>query len=347
MRVKDVYELMNSKAIEKHCRSINHEFNTEELTVLIFRNKKLSIEDKILAYEELIEKYPDMEVIKRINCNPYSSVKTLIKDEIKRLQYLLLKFNKQEDDVIYSYVPFYKSTEEYATHEAFYNSCKTLKEIHDNIEENINEYDDFFMYNIHKKKLSNSNHNITAEYIVNNKKSIIVNIYEHDGSILDIEGICLNIPTPFKRGDILCYSTVPFVNGTILQGRGKPFVLDWMITWKEGFAERLKNGNYDESDMYGTGYYIADTSTTSEGKEVYLDHVFYYDSWEYFDFELEGMERILKGVSSLITDKIELMLFLHAYEQIKFEESIKPNLNWFTKEGLELAGIKREDEKSN
>ena len=42
----DVYELINSRAIREYCRKIEHKFNTEELAVLIYRNKKMNIEQK-------------------------------------------------------------------------------------------------------------------------------------------------------------------------------------------------------------------------------------------------------------------------------------------------------------
>lgn len=64
----DIYNLINSKAISEHCRKIQHQFNTEELAVLIYRNKRMSVDEKISAYQELISDYPDMEVIERINC---------------------------------------------------------------------------------------------------------------------------------------------------------------------------------------------------------------------------------------------------------------------------------------
>lgn len=59
-------------------QKIEHKFNTEELAVLIYRNKSMDIEEKIKAYQELISDYPDMEVIERINCKHYNSVKDMI-----------------------------------------------------------------------------------------------------------------------------------------------------------------------------------------------------------------------------------------------------------------------------
>lgn len=80
--LKDDYNLINSRVIANYCRSIEYKFNAEELAVLVFRNKRISINRKIAKYEDLIKNYPDMEVIERINCKHYDSVKTLIKNEI-------------------------------------------------------------------------------------------------------------------------------------------------------------------------------------------------------------------------------------------------------------------------
>ena len=102
-QIKDVYDLINSKTIGDYCREIGHRFNTEELAVLIFRNKRMSVDEKIKEYNNLIKNYPDMEVIERINCDHYDSVKDMIKEEITRLETLRKKLVEDEQDVVYSY----------------------------------------------------------------------------------------------------------------------------------------------------------------------------------------------------------------------------------------------------
>lgn len=89
--LEDNYNLINSKAIGNYCRSIKHKFNTEELAVLVYRNNRMTIEEKIEKYTNLISNYPDMEVIERINCKHYDSVKTMIKEEVQRLNALYKK----------------------------------------------------------------------------------------------------------------------------------------------------------------------------------------------------------------------------------------------------------------
>ena len=41
----------------------------------------MSVDEKIKEYNNLIKNYPDMEVIERINCDHYDSVKDMIKED--------------------------------------------------------------------------------------------------------------------------------------------------------------------------------------------------------------------------------------------------------------------------
>ena len=275
----DIYNLINSKAIQEHCRKIKHQFNTEELAVLIYRNKRMSIDEKITAYQELITDYPDMEVIERINCKHYDSVKDMIQEEIQRLRDLIEKLEKEE-----------------------------------------------------------TNYEITAEYLVTENKELkMVNIYDYKSDWLDISNICLNIPTPFKKGDLLVStSKTPFSEGRILSYDKYPFVLHWLCTWRENFQKMLDKGSHDSSDMQGTGYYISDN-------EIILENNHDYDSWEYFTGELKGTEKILKAISSLINNKITVELFVRAYDDIRAEQNKRTLTSCFTEEGLKLAGFNDED----
>ena len=100
------YDLINSKTIADYCKKIKHKFNTEELTVLIYRNTKMDIFEKIDKYKELIKNYPDMKVIERCNCNHYDSIKKLIQTEIDRLEKLYNDFTKNDVDSIYNWNEF-------------------------------------------------------------------------------------------------------------------------------------------------------------------------------------------------------------------------------------------------
>lgn len=340
----DVYDLINSKDIGKYCREIKHKFNTEEIAVLIYRNKNLNLDKKIELYQELIKDYPDMEVIERINCKHYNSVKDMIKGEIERIISLREKLIEEETNAVYTYVGYWNGYGR-MIEDRYNDMCNSFEQIIQIIEDEIKEDDEneYFSYRVIKRDISgNKKYKIVAEYKINQLRKLeMVNIYNFVGDWLDISNICLNIPTPFKRGDILmAHSTSPFSEGHILSYEEFPFVLEDLNTWDEHFIKTLADGNHDSSDINGVGYMV------SEEDRLYADHVFDYDDWEYFNGKLEGMARILKGTSNLMKDKIGIELFVKAYELIKMEER-KNNLylNSFTEEGLKLAGFNEEDMK--
>ena len=57
--------------------------------------------------------------------------------------------------------------------------------------------------------------------------------------------------------------------------------------------------------MQGPGDYV------SEDGSICYDNIFDYDSWEYFDGELKGKDRILKTISSLKKGNIDINLFIN------------------------------------
>lgn len=328
------YNLINSKAISEHCRKIKHKFNTEELAVLIYRNRTMSIDEKISLYQELIDNYPDMEVIKRIHCKHYNSVKDMIREEITRIQGLEQEIKKQDEDMLYTYGAFYKSSQGFEESSNLYKTyadvCKAInKEIQDDKNNEILEY------RIIKRSFIRYDRRIIEEYVIINKNSKLVNVTDTDDNS-DIEYICLNIPTPFKKGDILVCSSNSYNCGTLFTNGKYVFVLEWLCNWEDKFQEALDKGRHDSSDMIGYGYYVCNYNN------ITLDHIFDYDCWEYFEGELDGSARILKGISSLLQDKITLDLFLDVYEEIKADNN-RRNLNWYDKEGLILAGLNEED----
>lgn len=302
----------------------------------------MSIDEKISAYNELIKNYPDMEVIERINCEHYDSVKNMIKEEITRLENLRKKLAENEEDTVYSYnyCCISNGNLNEGKRDEYRDIYKTYDEVKEQIKHEIEEDEDkeIISFDITKRIISKSvKGSIRAEYILDENRNLkMVNICKI-GEFLNIANICLNIPTPFKEGDILvATSTTPFAKGYVLDYEKFPFVLNYLITWDNDFQRRLSKGNYDSSDMQGPGIFI------SENDSICYDNIFDYDKWEYFDGELQGKERILKAISSLMKGKIDVDLFINAYEEIK-KDSIVTNVDCFTDEGLKYAGFSDKD----
>lgn len=327
LEIKDDYNLINSRAIADYCRSIKHKFNTEELAVLVYRNQNMSIEEKINKYKDLIKNYPDMEVLERINCKHYDSVKTLIKNEIQRLKILNKKLKQDDKNCIYSWTEYNKCTQKYEHNVDIEHTFRTYKEAFKDIRKYINEFDDTVSFIITKKYFDKRKEKIFAKFNVKNKKAVLVNISESNKYFFDLDQIFLNIPTPFKKGDIL-------ISNNLYRDSNGIFVLDYLCTWRKNLDYYLEDGNYDSSDMNGLGYFFINDNTT----EFIRDHKWDYDSFEYYDGELVGRNRILKDISSFIKGKIKLELFVHAYDVYKAEfKSVMPH--FYNAEGLKLAGM--------
>lgn len=330
------YSLINSKAIREHCKKLGHRFNTEELAVLIYRNKTMSIDEKIGAYKELINDYPDMPVIERINCKHYDSVKDMIQKEIQRLKELRQEMQKESVNMIYTYEVFYIKSQRFEESNNLYKNydevCQAvfqeLKLDMDNaiLHDVLNE---MLMIRIIKRSLDRNEKRIIEEYIVENDNNIkLININDTEEK-LDINNIFLNIPTPFKKGDILVSFASNLYNfGTFFDNGKYVFVLDWLCTWEEESQKK------DKQSWVGKGYMLF------QNDKLECNYQYDYDNWEYFDGELQGVERILKAISSFIQGKINLDLLLETYKYVLADKEVKTTFRYScTDEELELVGL--------
>jgi hypothetical protein len=136
------------------------------------------------------------------------------------------------------------------------------------------------------------------------------------------------VPTPFEKGDI------------ITTGKEKA-VINYMCNKDKRFLKLIEDGPCgDSSDMIYNGYYY-----NSYYRKIELDHIGYYDEFEYCTEELKGYDRILKAISNLMKNKINIELFMIACNYIKAEEMLKDERKYLTQfldEWLELVGLNKE-----
>ena len=322
-RQEDIYDLINSKAIGDYCREIGYKFNTMELAILVYRNKKMDIFEKISKYQDLIDNYPDMEVETQFNY--YDSVKAMIKNEIKRIKKLYQDFIA-EADCVYDWSGWKQNGHSNYEYDI---SKRTYREIESEVKYLIDEYNDIDYFSITKrcfdeKKvifIRKEEKKIIANCRVIKKIPKIIEIKEL-GELSDFESIFINISVPFKKGDIL------------ISDNAEIFVLNNLAVWNERIKDKSFIKNLDMTDMMGSGYYLVDG-----GKNFVLEDISDYDSFEYFEGDLEESNRILKLISSFLKGKIDnLELFIKAYESFKSDYERK-KLDVFIDEDLKLAGF--------
>ena len=161
-----------------------------------------------------------------------------------------------------------------------------------------------------------------------------------------------NIPTPFKKGDIVCSK------GKHIPNYDKYVLLD-ISNWNR--ADYINNGYTDRDYKLEAideklkkreekGDY---TDMSAHGYRVFCNGTIDYDFFcNYIDFEyckeseLSGNERALKTLSAYFKGEIDLELFLNAYKVILDEEKLKDEkeqlyLLGVDDESLRLMGLKR------
>ena len=207
----DTYKLINSKAIQEHCRKIKYQFNILELAVLIYRNKRMSIEKKISAYKELITDYPDMKMIKKYRPQNYDTVKDMIQGEIERIENLVNILRTDEQDVIYTYNYYCKNIHDNGIIEGKYeyrDVYKTLKEVEEFIEKDIKEDEEkeILSFAIRKRTISSNKnkYEIRAEYLLDKDRHLkLVNIYDIESGYLDdIEELAADYSQQEEQDDL-------------------------------------------------------------------------------------------------------------------------------------------------
>ena len=370
----DVYKLINSNSISSYCRRLNYQFNITEIAVLIYRNLSMNIEEKISAYNELIREYEDMFIVRYSYWGPYEikrkpkipveelSTKKQIIKEIRRLKELYKKLILKEENCFYTTTTYWQESGKIDcnnydfirdTFGKTYNSV--LKKIKEIFKENYNrflkqiEYDkeaqisfwkffDSYEYisEFSLKKIAfNNAYKIDARYVVDEKrrKPILNNIIDLKKDNPFFENLYVYMPTPFKKGDLLYSRRNARFEYNYIGKDENVFVLNY----KSNCEENMEEPEYDSI------YCI-------EGGDICLREIWEwdYDYWEYFDGEpeLKGLQRILKGVSSLLKDEVDLELFMQAYTKMKLEKFEKDkcrHLDIYEKKTLKKLGFNDED----
>ncbi|MGN0804165.1 MAG: hypothetical protein ACI4MN_02140 [Candidatus Coproplasma sp.] len=352
----DVYKFINSKDIAAYLKQIDYRFSPLEIAYLVYQSLNTTLDEKFSAWQEIIDSMPDCVVeerrwFKRRNLHDFLS-------EFIRIQKKFLQeFYVQSDRCAYTFNLLDKEVN--CQFGNFQEVFPDLQSCLNYLDKNYLQEEDYAIDEIEIKKLCLSNPDYGVIIVFNRYKApkridyvLTQNrLTQQEKEIIDygFDGLWFALPTPFKKGDIL-YN--PYDSKELV------FVLCDMCSWgekeliengienKDGCyerAERLlaahkKDG--DESDMIAAGYcmdgnLISPCHTTTS-----------YLNLQYYRQELTGVACVLTALSNYLKGKIDISSLMCAYYHFLSEENYKESkkfFEWFTKEDLFLAGIKRDD----
>jgi len=309
----DIYSFINSPDVAAYCREIGKTWTPFEMAVIIGRSDRRPMFEKHAAWRELITEYPDMVIPETKNCKSYDSLHKKLAEVIDYEERVLELFKTPESNTFYKYESSDYCSIYIDPDDVFTNFESALTELKDDLKY-VSDWDrDKKYYMIMKKIYIGSNHRINCSFHLDgNIRNIFVAFRDelfpdiNFDDLLDLspgfgheEIFYVDIPTPFKRGDI------------IKQG-ANIFVLERICDREKMFARESNPGS-----ICGLCYYINDNGCLT-GNPIYDN-----DCLEYYNGELRGTQRLLKYISMFVKGEINLLALLTLYNRIMLERQLE------------------------
>lgn len=338
----DIYSFVNSKDICEHLRKIKYGFNSLETAWLIYQCKRMTYEEKKVAWRELIDTMPDCEVPARCNCHGWGSLHSFLLKYMEIIDKEVSNFSKDNPGkgYVYMYSFLYKDDvswiEEYKTIYDSYEKCiQAYKKIADDLDETyVESGTGVVKYRVKRQHMNDSGFGVELEF---NGKGQLMDVWnnsertEEDSNVIDnsFMGLWFSFPTPFEKGDIVW---VPKAEGWINWDCDGGFVLEGLSTWNPRDII-VESGDY--SDMNGYGLFVNPNGT------VYHEVMMNYMDLEFYKGPYKMNERILPALSKYLKGEIPIDLLMCAYRKVLLDLASDDIMlkAWYSPDILKEIGI--------
>ncbi len=364
-RMMNIYKYIRSKDVREYNEKIGHKFTATESAFLVWLNYEITLKEKHDAWREIMREMPDEEVPKRSNTDYAPSLFALLNKFIEADNRLIDEFYKKDERTVYSYRYICKGDSSFG--EDFGRIYSDLGYIQGELRKDS----DLGIIRVEytKKYISSHYRKITL------KTDGSGNVTSVDGDFIQwidlslkkdefFEGLWIDVPTPFRKGDIVCSRKTPF--GYNIYSDSKPFVLlslaNWSAkdaeergeklsekdtAWKDKHLKYLKEYG-DITDMTACGYFLSSDYNDRFTGEFYNEVMHDYVDLEYYRGEFNGGERVLLPIKHFLGGDIDEETFAKACEIIKKQEEIKAEIDCLNllDEWKEKIGIIKKQKRS-
>ncbi len=329
----EIFDFIDSKAISNHLKSINYNCSATEKAFIVAMSTKATIKEKHNAFKCIIANDKDEKIEKRPNTCEYPSLFAFLERYMQIENEIVDEFYDTQD-AVFRFRYLCKRDKTFC--EDFQTVYPTFALCYNAFRKEIEEYemvDEICFYEIRKDSLTKIGKQIKLKYTPSGELVDIDSNFlsEDDSEVLSaFEGMWFDIPTPFKKGDILTYNRHYWINENSV-----PVVLDSLSTWdadrfpesgsgdtKKAIAHRKylydyykKNG--DISDMNVRGYF------GSEDGDFYWEVAHSILNYEYFDKPLTDGYRSLQVVSDYLKGVLDIDNLTKITRYIITEEYLK------------------------
>lgn len=314
----NIYAFFNSPDVAEYCQSIGHSFNAVESAVMISQSDSRTIAEKHAAYRAIIADYPDIKVPRGGDAY-ISSFHQALGDVIAYEEAILKRLSTPEPGAVYQ-------ANIYGCARGLFSNCdKALADAfaytqgEEDAQESLDgEVFDYSRITINKKYIDPENEKTISAVFSRSGKMMSVRqtgvIQWDENDEYDVfsllESIYIDIPIPFKRGDL-----VEVVGGHLFGRSALPYGGVYVLkdTCREYKRHEKMLYRSDLMDMTAEIFY-------EENGSVECEVMHFYPDLRYCRRELEGEKRILKYISLHMQDRLCLCSLLKIQKYLMLEE---------------------------
>ena len=302
----DIYRFLKaSEDVKAHCRKIGKTWNTYEMALIIGHSNQPR-DERLGAWRELIDIHPDMPDPK----NQFDSVH----HELTKM----IELEERELAVFKAYEPgaYYKTSQSEDRFERFEDAFDAVRQFyHDEGEtldlQKIYTQPDNGSLNI-RVQIRQDGIVESLEFACGKLEDYIRIFPDYTESQHYIYArfyqnyVIIDIPNPFKRGDILGSS----------HNKNNFFLIDSPINGK---SHVMSFGGASGEQSSGWGYFV------NENGGLYGDHTDGYECYDYYRGILKGKDRLIYHVGRYFKGEINIDELLYIQCQIMLESLLKNN----------------------
>ena len=271
----NVLEFINSNTVRKHLQSINYKPDSLTAAFIVWQSKSHTLAEKDKAFKWIIENMPDMPIPAQENHAERASLHEFLEEYMWTLSMYIQSFESSEPNEVYDLSAYYGAPDnEWCYDENLYSSYeKVVESVASIIAEENQEWTTearSILFKIRRRLLdiaACSDYLYLTPNLEPYKLCMDIIMSDEDYEVLHLfENLCLPIPHPFKKGDIIreCagkYALPTYYNDTLV-------VTDYMS--EDEIKEKYNTLSMHDYDLYGICS-DGEGGTYEDGIEHYLN----------------------------------------------------------------------------
>ena len=208
----NVLEFINSNTVRKHLQSINYKPDSLTAAFIVWQSKSHTLAEKDKAFKWIIENMPDMPIPAQENHAERASLHEFLEEYMWTLSMYIQSFESSEPNEVYDLSAYYGAPDnEWCYDENLYSSYeKVVESVASIIAEENQECTTearSILFKIRRRLLdiaACSDYLYLTPNLEPYKLCMDIIMSDEDYEVLHLfENLCLPIPHPFKKGDII------------------------------------------------------------------------------------------------------------------------------------------------